>query len=93
MQALIEKDLPGLSVKVGGSTSIDITRAGVDKAWAIEKLCEHSGVARDAILFMGDAIYPGGNDDPVRAAGIDSIKVRDPAETITAISAVVACLK
>ena len=93
MQAIIEKDLPGLSVKVGGSTSIDITREGVDKAWAIEKLCEHSGVARDDILFMGDAIFPGGNDDPVRAAGIDSIKVRDPAETITAITAVVACLK
>jgi HAD superfamily hydrolase (TIGR01484 family) len=93
MQALVEKDLPGLSVKVGGSTSIDITRAGVDKAWAIGKLCEHSGVAREDILFMGDAIYPGGNDDPVRAAGIDSIKVRDPAETMTAISAVIACLK
>ncbi|QJU57893.1 HAD-IIB family hydrolase [Sphingomonas sp. AP4-R1] len=93
MQAIIEKELPGLSVKVGGSTSIDITREGVDKAWAIGKLCEHSGVARDEILFMGDAIFPGGNDDPVRAAGIDSIKVRDPAETITAITAVVACLK
>jgi phosphomannomutase len=93
MQAIVEEDLPGLSVKVGGSTSIDITREGVDKAWAIEKLCEYSGFARDDILFMGDAIYPGGNDDPVRAAGIDSIKVRDPAETMTAISAVIACLK
>ncbi len=93
MQAIIEKDLPGLSVKVGGSTSIDITREGVDKAWAIEKLVEHSGASRDDILFMGDAIFPGGNDDPVRAAGIDSIKVRDPAETLTAISAVIACLK
>ena len=93
LQDLLVKDLPDLSVKVGGSTSIDITRKGVDKAFAIEKLCENSGVARDEILFMGDAIYPGGNDDPVRAAGIDSIKVRDPAETMTAIAAVVACLK
>jgi HAD superfamily hydrolase (TIGR01484 family) len=93
MQAIVERDIPGLSVKVGGSTSIDITREGVDKAWAIVKLCEHSGVAREDILFMGDAIYPGGNDDPVRAAGIDSIKVRDPAETMTAIAAVVACVK
>ena len=93
LQDLLVKDLPDLSVKVGGSTSIDITRKGVDKAYAIEKLCENTGVARDAILFMGDAIYPGGNDDPVRAAGIDSIKVRDPAETMTAIAAVVGCLK
>lgn len=93
LQDLLVKDLPDLSIKVGGSTSIDITRKGVDKAYAIEKLCENAGVARDKILFMGDAIYPGGNDDPVRAAGIDSIKVRDPAETMTAIAAVVACLK
>ena len=42
---------------------------------------------------MGDAIYPGGNDDPVRAAGIDSIKVRDVAEIVTAITAVIAGLK
>ena len=59
----------------------------------MQRLCEHAGVAPAAILFMGDAIYPGGNDDPVRAAGIDSLPVRDVAETRTAIAAVIACLK
>ena len=93
LQDLVQKELPDLSVKVGGSTSIDITQKGVDKAWGMRKLTEYAGVSFAEILFMGDAIYPGGNDDAVRAAGIDSIKVRDPAETATAIAAVIACLK
>ncbi|SFR85231.1 HAD-IIB family hydrolase [Sphingomonas jatrophae] len=92
LQQALMADLADLSVKVGGSTSIDITRKGIDKAYAIRRLCEHSGVPATAILFMGDAIYPGGNDDPVRAAGIDSIAVRDPAETANVIRAITACL-
>ncbi|MET0247632.1 MAG: HAD-IIB family hydrolase, partial [Sphingomonas sp.] len=82
--------LPDVSVRIGGSTSIDITGKGVDKAYAIQRLVEHSGVAREAILFLGDAIYPGGNDDPVRAAGIDTVAVRDPAETASILVALTA---
>jgi phosphomannomutase len=87
LQAIVQKKLPGLSVNVGGSTSIDITQPNTDKASAMRKLATHSGIATDEMLFLGDAIYPGGNDDPVRAAGIDTIAVRDVAETVTAIRA------
>ncbi len=93
LQETASTSLPNLSVKVGGSTSIDITREGVDKAYGMRKLEEHSGVSQADMLFMGDAIYPGGNDDAVRQAGIDVIKVRDVTETATAIAAVIACLK
>ena len=93
LQAELEKDLSDLSVKVGGSTSIDITRKGVDKAYAVKRLCEHADVTPEDILFMGDAIYPGGNDDPVRAAGIDSVPVRDVKETGSVIRGVIDCLK
>jgi HAD superfamily hydrolase (TIGR01484 family) len=93
MQADLVKLLPGLSINIGGSTSIDITREGVDKAYGMRRLAEHAGIALENILFMGDAIFPGGNDDPVRAAGIDVIRVRDPEDTAIAIRAVVACLK
>jgi phosphomannomutase len=93
MQRQLSAALPDLSVKMGGSTSIDITRAGVDKAFAIARLVEHAKVAPDAILFLGDAIYPGGNDEPVRSAGIDSIRVRDPAETAAIIDALVAWMR
>ena len=92
MQTILRKELPDLSINIGGSTSLDITHQGIDKAYAMRKLAEHSGIATEDMLFLGDAIYPGGNDDAVRAAGMDTLKVRDVAETITAVSAMVACL-
>lgn len=93
LQAALRSRLPELSVNVGGSTSIDITRQGIDKAYGMRRLSEESGIPQSAMLFMGDAIYPGGNDDPVRTAGIDVIPVRDVAETRTAMMAILACLK
>lgn len=92
MQVLLRQALPDLSINIGGSTSLDITHAGIDKAYAMRRLSEASGIASADMLFLGDAIYPGGNDDAVRAAGIDTIAVRDVAETATAITAMVACL-
>lgn len=93
LQGLLRTMLPHLSINVGGSTSIDITRQGIDKAYAVRRLAEHSGVASDAILFLGDAIYPGGNDDPVRAAGIDTVAVRDVQETASVVRGLIACLQ
>ena len=92
LQAILQKMLPDLSINVGGSTSIDITHQGIDKAYAIGRLSEHSGVPPEAILFLGDAIYPGGNDYPVRAAGIDTVAVRDVAETASVVRGVTFCL-
>ncbi len=93
LRTALAKRLPDLSVAIGGSTSIDITAKGVDKASAMRALAEASGIPVEAMLFFGDAIYPGGNDDAVRAAGMDAIKVRDPAETMTAVTAAIACLR
>jgi phosphomannomutase len=92
LQAILQGALPDLSINVGGSTSIDITRKGIDKAYAIRRLTEHSGVPPENIMFLGDAIYPGGNDDPVRAAGIDTVAVRDVRETISVVRGVALCL-
>jgi phosphomannomutase len=93
MQKIVQAQLPGFAVNVGGSTSIDITREGTDKASAMRALADHSGIATADMIFLGDAIYPGGNDYAVKAAGIDTITVRDPAETMTAITAMLAFLR
>lgn len=93
LQATLRKALPDLSINVGGSTSIDITRKGVDKAYAMRRLADQSGVPVEHMLFMGDAIYPGGNDDPVREAGMDTVAVRDPQETQSVVSAIITCLR
>ena len=77
----------------GGATSIDITREGVDKAYGLTKLSGASGVELGAMLFIGDAIFPGGNDYPAKALGLDTISVRNPEETRGIIGIIVACLK
>ena len=92
LQAALRPLLPGFAVNVGGSTSIDITRDGVDKAYGMRKLAEATGVPVADTIFVGDALYPGGNDFPVRAAGIDTIAVRDVTETKRIIEAIVFCL-
>ena len=93
LQGILRPMLPGLSINIGGATSIDVTREGIDKAYGMKRLCEAAEIEPDDILFFGDAIYPGGNDEPVAKAGIDSVKVRDVADTCSAVAAVVACLK
>ena len=70
LQAILQDMLPDLSINIGGSTSIDITRKGVDKAYGLKKLSETVGVELDAILFLGDAIFPGGNDYPAKTLGL-----------------------
>jgi HAD superfamily hydrolase (TIGR01484 family) len=80
--------LPGLEVRAGGSTSIDITRAGIDKAYGMRQLAEHTGIALEAMLFYGDRLDEGGNDYPVLALGVPSVAVdgwEDTAEKLTAL--------
>jgi phosphomannomutase len=93
IQADLKKRLPGLAINMGGSTSIDITREGVDKAYGLKKLRDESGIPLEAMMFVGDAIFPGGNDYPAKELGLDTVKVRDPAETLSVIATVVACQK
>lgn len=94
IQADLKQRLPGFAVNMGGTTSIDITREGVDKAYGLERLSEHSAIALDAMLFIGDAIFPGGNDYPPKEKlGMDCVMVRDPADTLNVIAAIVAWQK
>ena len=43
-------------------------------------------------LFLGDAIFPGGNDYPAKTLGLDTVRVRDVAETKSVIGGLVAWL-
>jgi phosphomannomutase len=90
--ALLEPVLPDFSVRLGGSTSIDVTLPGIDKAYGIRKLRDILRIAIGDMLFVGDALFPGGNDAPVRETGAVCIQVRDPQETKRVIEAIAACL-
>lgn len=93
LQAILQGMLPDLSINIGGSTSIDITRKGIDKAYGLKRLSDTTGVPLDRILFLGDAIFPGGNDYPAKTLGLDTVRVRDVQETKSVVSGLIACME
>jgi phosphomannomutase len=92
MKAILDKLIPEFSVRLGGTTSVDVTKPGIDKAYGIGKLRDILGIAISEMLFIGDALFPGGNDYPAKEAGVLCIQVRDPGETKRVIEAIAACL-
>lgn len=92
IKAILDPMIPEFSVGMGGASSIDVTRPGVDKAYGIHKLKEVLGIPIKEMIFVGDALFPGGNDEPARKTGATCIKVRDPEETGRVIEAVIACV-
>jgi hydroxymethylpyrimidine pyrophosphatase-like HAD family hydrolase len=92
IKVLLDKSIPEFSVRLGGTTSVDVTKQGIDKAYGIRKLRDILGAAISEMIFIGDALFPGGNDYPAKEAGVVSIQVRDPNETKRVIEAIIACL-
>ena len=92
MKAFLDTLIPEFSVRLGGSTSIDVTKPGIDKAYGIRKLRDILGIAIEEMIFVGDAVFPGGNDYPAKQAGAASIQVKDPHETKRVIETIIACL-
>lgn len=73
--------LPDLEVRGGGSTSVDVTRKGIDKAYGMRKLLEVLDLTMDDVLFVGDRLDEGGNDYPVKAMGVPCLAVSGWEET------------
>jgi HAD superfamily hydrolase (TIGR01484 family) len=93
MKAVLDTLIPEFSVNLGGATSIDVTQHGIDKAYGIRKLRDILHIAIDEMIFVGDAVFPGGNDYPAKEAGALCIEIKDPHETKRVIEAVIACLE
>lgn len=93
LRDLAAQFLPGLEVRAGGSTSIDVTREGIDKAYGMQKLIDAIGMSKDEILFFGDNLKEGGNDYPVKAFGIDSLEVSEWEDTAARLEAILAVIK
>ncbi|MFE1644321.1 HAD-IIB family hydrolase [Microbacterium sp. P01] len=70
LRAAVAARVPDLEVRSGGSTSVDITHRGIDKAYGMNRLSEVTGIPLDEMLFIGDRLDPEGNDYPVLAMGV-----------------------
>jgi phosphomannomutase len=93
IKAILDTTLPEFSVRLGGATSIDVTLPGIDKAYGIRKLRDVLNIPIEQMLFIGDALFPGGNDYPAFQAGAESIAVRDPEDTKRVVEAIIACVR
>lgn len=82
--------LPWAEVRMGGMTTIDITRKGIDKRYGVEHLARRLNIPVGEMLYVGDALYPGGNDEIVIASGIQTRAVTDPDETKNLIESMLA---
>lgn len=100
LRNMIAQDLPEFEVRTGGTTSIDVTLKGIDKAYGVGMLLTSKraidlslgpqrgdvSLTYDQIIFFGDALQPGGNDHCVtQLKGITCIQVDDPSEVIAKI--------
>lgn len=83
--ALMAPRLPDYTIKIGGATSIDVTKKGIDKAYGVQKLSEFLGLPVPSMLYVGDALFPGGNDEVVKKSGIPTEQVANPDETARVI--------
>lgn len=71
----------GLSFRLGGQISIDITREGWDKSYAFQNLRE----SPDQCIFFGDKIIPDGNDFDIAMLCAAYHDIQSPADLILAL--------
>ena len=81
MVEYIQMLLPEVEVRAGGLTSIDVTQKGIDKEYGIRQIKEQLGIDFPDMLFVGDAIFPGGNDYAALNTGVISFKVENVGDT------------
>lgn len=81
LKKALEKYLPEFEVRIGGLTSIDITKKGIDKAYGMKQLFKIFNISKDDVVYIGDAFYEGGNDEAVLKTGVTTISVGSHEET------------
>jgi hypothetical protein len=78
--------LPDFEVRGGGSTSIDVTRKGIDKAYGVRKLMVQIHATAEELLFVGDRLDETGNDYPVLTVGVPCVPVTRWQDTLIVIA-------
>ncbi len=93
LREAIAARLPEFDVLMGGATSTDITKKGVNKSYGVRWLSERLGIPAQEMLYVGDALYPGGNDYVVIETGIQARSTSGPVETQKIIDELLAVCK
>ena len=74
--------LPNFDVKIGGSTSIDITKKGINKEFGVLQALAKLRLNPNQAVYFGDSLGPNGNDAIVKnISDLDTIAVKDHHKT------------
>jgi len=77
----------GVEAIPAGSTTIDFILKGKNKGYNIRRLIEKVNWHKDDCLYIGDALFPGGNDETVIGV-IPTKAVKNPDETFEYLSSI-----
>lgn len=88
LREAIAAKLSQFDVVMGGATSVDVTKKGINKAGGVRWLAEHLRISPQEMFYVGDALFPGGNDYVVVQTGITTRATSSPAETLKIIDEV-----
>lgn len=81
----------GVEVMPGGTTCFDFYMAGKHKGFNITRLIERYGWRKEECVYVGDALFPGGNDEAVLGV-IPIHAVSGPDETFAYVGGILAQL-
>ncbi|MDP2629716.1 MAG: HAD-IIB family hydrolase [Candidatus Harrisonbacteria bacterium] len=80
--SILQKKIPQFQISMGGTSSIDITQKRIDKQYGVERFLEYVGAEKSEAIFFGDALFEGGNDEPVIRTGIHTVAVDSPEQLL-----------
>jgi HAD superfamily hydrolase (TIGR01484 family) len=78
-----------IEISIGGKTNLDIYQLGKDKGHNVGELIKHLGWNTDECIYVGDALFPGGNDYTVVGV-IPTHSVSDYTETYRYLASILA---
>jgi len=78
----LEKIIPEFEITIGGLTSVDINRKGISKEDGIIWLSKRFNIDPSDMLYVGDALFEGGNDAKVKTTSVQVKQVSGPKETL-----------
>jgi len=76
-----------IDVYIGGTTALDIVEHGKNKGYNITEFITALGWKKEDCIYIGDALFPGGNDETVIGI-IPTHAVKDYRETYTYLSSI-----
>ncbi len=85
LQSAILAKISGFSVGVNATSSIDITRKGITKAYGVRQFSKIIDTPISDMVYIGDALFHGGNDEIVKETGIPTKQADGPSDTASII--------